>query len=172
MELASVATTVIRLVPAFKVNDVLQLVVPLATAPLTVTFWIPLASDAVPLTVIPATVNTWPLAGWLIVNEGAVVSGGVYVTMSVSVLVLPAASLAVTVMTLDPAARLMLGTDQLAVPLAVPLPPAELDQLTKVTPTLSLAVPPRLIVLEDVDHVDAEVGLVITTVGAVVSGGL
>jgi hypothetical protein len=83
-------------------------------------------------------------------TEGAVVSGGLYVTVNVSVAVLPAASRAVTVMTLLPAVRLMLLTDQLVVPLAVPLPPVEFDQVTWVTPTLSLAVPPRLRVLDEV----------------------
>jgi hypothetical protein len=43
-----------------------------------------------------------PEVGEVIVIAGAVVSGGVYVTVSVSVAVLPAASRAVTVRTLDP----------------------------------------------------------------------
>ncbi len=85
---------------------------------------------------------------------------------------LPAASLAVTVITFVPAARLMLVTDQLVVPLAVPVPPAEFDHVTEVTPTLSLAVPPKLMLLFEVDHVDPDVGLVMLTTGEVVSGGL
>jgi hypothetical protein len=106
------------------------------------------------------------------VKEGGVVSGGVYVTVIVAARELPAASLAVTVIKFEPAARLMVETDQLVVPLAVPLPPAELAQVIAVTPTLSLAVPLKLIVLDDVDQVEAVVGLVILTVGAVVSGGV
>ena len=92
--------------------------------------------------------------------------------MIVSVLELPAASLAVTVIRFEPATKLMVEIDQLVVPLAVPLPLAELAQVTEVTPTLSPAVPPKLIALDDVDQVEAEVGLVILTVGTVVSGGL
>jgi hypothetical protein len=67
----------------------------------------------------------------------------------VSLRVLFAASRAVTVMTLSP-----LDSDiplwlQVVVPLQVPLPPLSLVQLTRVTPTLSEAVPPmfRLLLL-------------------------
>ncbi len=69
--------------------------------------------------------------------------GRMQVTVKVSVPTLPAASLALIVMTLMPGARVMLGMDQLVVPLAEPLPPAEFDQLTEATPTVSLAVPAR-----------------------------
>src|ERR1051326_8995160 len=103
------------------------------------------------------------------VKEGGVVSGGVYVTVIVAARELPAASLAVTVIKFEPAARLMVETDQLLVPLAVPLPPAELDHVTRATPTLSLAVPPKLIVLDEVVQVEADVGLVMDTRGAVAS---
>ena len=54
---------------------------------------------------------------------------------------LPAASLAVKVRVLVPTESGMLLTDQLLVPLAVPLPPRSLLQVTRVTPTLSPAVP-------------------------------
>jgi hypothetical protein len=78
------------------------------------------------------------LVGELIVTVGFVVSR---VTVNVSVLVLPAASRAVIVRTFDPDWREIELTDQFVVPLAVPLPPRLLDQVTWVTPTLSDAVP-------------------------------
>jgi hypothetical protein len=75
---------------------------------------------------------------------GGVVSDGVYVTVMVSVPELPAASRAVTVMTLDPLWRAIPEADHEVVPVAVPLPPRLLVQVTCVTPTLSEAVPPTL----------------------------
>ena len=69
------------------------------------------------------------------------VFGGATVTVRESVLVLPAASLAVTVMTFWPLDRAMPVWLQLLVPLQAPLPPRLLDQLTAVTATLSEAVP-------------------------------
>ena len=69
------------------------------------------------------------------------VSGGATVTVRVSVAVLPAASLAVTVMTFWPLDRAMPVLLQLVVPLQVPLPPRLFDQLTRVTAMLSEAVP-------------------------------
>ena len=88
-----------------------------------------------------------------------------------SVPVRPAASRLVTVMTLLPAVS---GTDadQDVVPVAVPLPPAAFDQVTLVTPTLSAAVPPKATDEVVVLQVVALVGLVMVTVGAVVSGGV
>src|ERR1035438_5715036 len=86
--------------------------------------------------------------------------------------VLPAASRAVTVMTLAPLCSAILLIVQAVVPDAVPLPPRSLLQVTCVTPTLSLAVPPRLTVLLLVGYVGLLVGEVIVTVGAVVSGGV
>ena len=60
---------------------------------------------------------------------------------------LPAASCARTVTTLVPVSR---GTtaDQLVVPAAVPESPFEVDQVTLLTPTLSLAEPLSVMVLE------------------------
>ena len=66
--------------------------------------------------------------------------------VKVVVLVLFALSLAVTVIMLSPLLRLRLTIDQLVVPLAVPDPPLLLAQVTEVTPTLSEAVPERLMV--------------------------
>ena len=74
---------------------------------------------------------------------------------------LPAASRAMTVRRLDPIASVIPETDQLVVPVAVPLPPRLLDHVTCATPTLSEAVPPRLSELELVLYVVLEVGLVI-----------
>ena len=68
-------------------------------------------------------------------------------TVRVAVLVLPAASLAVTVTMLVPVCRPIPETFQLVVPDAVPLPTPLLTQVTSVTATLSEAVPPRLSVL-------------------------
>ena len=64
----------------------------------------------------------------------------------------------------------MLLFDQLVVPMQLPEPPLSLDHVTEVTPTLSDAVPPIEIVLELVEWVDDEVGLVMTMLGSVVSG--
>ena len=55
----------------------------------------------------------------MIVTTGAVVSAGVYVTVNVSVLVLPAASRAVTVNRFTPLKSATLAL-QLVVPVAVP----------------------------------------------------
>gem|GEM_PF-4714315 len=63
----------------------------------------------------------------------------------------------------------MLLADQLEVPLAVPLPPRLLDQVTRVTPTASEAVPLNVTVAFGVVYVEPEVGLTIVIAGAVVS---
>ncbi len=69
-------------------------------------------------------------------------------TVIVSEVVLPALSEAVTVIILSPFDRVMPEIDQLAVPLAVPLPPRLLLHVTLCTPlVLSEVLPPRLIVL-------------------------
>ena len=75
------------------------------------------------------------------VTTGAVVSGIVYVIVNESVDVLPAASLAVTLIRFSPSARLMPDAAQLSVPVAAPFPPRELDQDTWSTPSASDAVP-------------------------------
>ncbi|CAD7780190.1 MAG: hypothetical protein KIIPBIDF_01300 [Candidatus Methanoperedenaceae archaeon GB50] len=64
-----------------------------------------------------------------------------------SVAVFPASSWAVTVITFSPSCNEMLGMLQLSVPEAVPLPPRLFSQVMLVTPTLSEAVPPRVIEL-------------------------
>jgi hypothetical protein len=66
----------------------------------------------------------------------------------------------------------MLPTLHDVVPLAVPLPPRLLDQVTWVTPTLSEAEPPRLNVPLEVVWVEALVGELMVTLGAVVSPGV
>jgi hypothetical protein len=65
--------------------------------------------------------------------------------------VLPAASLAVITMVVAPMYTGMDGVVQLVVPLAVPDPPLELDQVTEATPTLSEAVPLTTNELEEVE---------------------
>ena len=78
----------------------------------------------------------------MIVTVGRVVSVPVVrFTVKVVVAVLPAASRAVTVSTLEPTCRLMPLAVQLVVPEAVPLPPRLLAHVTWVTPTLSDARP-------------------------------
>ena len=90
----------------------------------------------------------------------------------ISVAVWPAASVAIAAITFSPCARLMLETDQLTVPDADPEPPLSLNQVTRVTPTLSEAVPPMLMTPFVVLWVAREVGEVIVTVGLCVSGGI
>ena len=93
-----------------------------------------------------------------------------YVTVIVSIAVLPALSLAVTIMVLSPFDRLMLEIVQLVVPLAVPLAPLLLVHVTSFIPlVLSDALPPRLIVLLVAVYVASDVGFVIFIVGEVVS---
>ena len=88
----------------------------------------------------------------------------------VSVPVLPALSVAVTVIALLPLVKLTLETLQLVVPLAVPLPPPLLLHVTLLTPlVLSEVLPPKLMVLVGEVYVALDVGLVMVTVGAVVS---
>ena len=71
-----------------------------------------------------------------------------YVTVMVSVAVLPALSLAVTVIVVSPFDKVMLEIVQFVVPLAVPLPPVLLLHVTLLIPLVpSDALPPRLIVL-------------------------
>jgi hypothetical protein len=85
---------------------------------------------------------------------------------------LPAASRAVTVSVFDPLCSGMPVTIQFAVPVAVPFPPRLFDHATCVTPTLSLAVPPMPTVAAVVVKVVLVVGVLIATVGFVVSGGV
>jgi hypothetical protein len=92
--------------------------------------------------------------------------------MREAVPVLPAASRAVTVSTFAPLWSVTPETDQLVVPVAVPLPPRSFAHVTCVTATLSEAVPPMLTELELVLYVALEVGDVIKIEGAVVSGGV
>ena len=84
---------------------------------------------------------------------------------------LPVASRAVTVSTFWPDCSTMPLAVQLAVPVAVPLPPRSLLQVTCVTPTLSLAVPPSVSGLAPVACVAAAVGVAIAICGAAASGG-
>jgi hypothetical protein len=64
-----------------------------------------------------------------------------------------------------------IAADQLLVPLAVPELPVLVDQLTFVTPTLSLAVPLKAMVVADVDT-DVPPGEPTVRVGGVVSDPL
>ncbi len=83
-----------------------------------------------------------------VVTVGGCAVVAVYVIVMVSVFVLPAPSFPVTVITLSPLERLMLDIVQLAVPLAVPLPPLLLLHDTSLMPlVLSDALPLNVIVL-------------------------
>src|SRR6266566_5209185 len=78
---------------------------------------------------------------------------------------LPAASKALTVILLVPTSSGMFGSCQEAVPLATPAPPKVLDQRTAATPTLSDAVPLRLMLAAEVET-SVDPGDRICTVGA------
>jgi hypothetical protein len=118
------------------------------------------ASVTAPLTVAP-------LVGAVIVTLGGVVS--LTVTVKLAVLVLPAASRAVTVRPFVPVWSAMPLAVQVVVPVAVPLPPRLFAHVTCVTPTLSDAVPPSVTLELPVAYVEADVGVVIVIVGGRVS---
>jgi hypothetical protein len=107
------------------------------------------------------------VVGEVIAMLGAVESLSVAAKLAVAVL--PAASRAVTVMTFEPSTSRIPLTVQVVVPEAVPLPPRLLTHVTCVTPTLSLARPPRLSVEVPVVMAPLVVGDVMLTVGRVVS---
>src|ERR1043165_2163407 len=92
-----------------------------------------------------------------------------YETVSVAVATFPTASRAVTVSTLSPTCSATPVSDQLVVPVAVPLPPRSFDHVTCVTPMLSPAVPARLSGVVVVLYVGLVVGVVIATVGTIAS---
>ncbi len=85
-------------------------------------------------------------------------------------LLLPAASCAVTVKRFEPGCSAIPATLHAPVPEAAPLAPLLLAQVTCVTPTLSVAVPLKLTVPLVVPYVAWLVGVVIVTAGGVVSG--
>jgi len=84
------------------------------------------------------------LVGEAMATVGAAVSGAVYVTVKVSLVILPAVSDAVTVMVFVPDSSEIPDTDHDVVPVAVSLVDELLetiDHVTVDTSTLSLAVP-------------------------------
>src|SRR5216110_2938923 len=101
-----------------------------------------------------------------------VMAGGavsVNVAVRVATLVLPAASRAWTVSMFVPIWRPIPLAVQLVVPVAVPLPPRLFAHATWVTPTSSAAVPPKVRGELLVAKVGLAVGVVMVTVGGVVS---
>jgi hypothetical protein len=92
-----------------------------------------------------------------------------YVTVSIALVVLLAASRAVTVMTVVPVANGTAAIDQAVVPAATPLAPPLVDQLTCVTPTLSPAMPLTASDALAAEYVPVVVGVVTAMVGTVVS---
>src|SRR5262249_8352385 len=147
---ASWAVTVRRFVPSWMgIPLAVQLVVPVAV-PLAprlvaqVTWVTPTLSAAV-----PPTVRTGSEEGWVgaEVGEGVGTVGGMAspaVIVKVAVAALPAASWAVTVRTFGPSWMGIPLAVQFVVPVAVPLAPRLVAQVTWVTPTLSAAVPPSV----------------------------
>ena len=129
-------------------------------------------SDAVPLRlmVLLEEVNVEAEVGETMLRTGGVVSAAEEVTVSTAEATFPAASAAVTVICVDPLAKATPLIVQLVVPVAMPLAPRSVVQVTWVTPTLSDAVPPKLIVLPDEVKLPADVGEVMATVGGVASG--
>ena len=107
--------------------------VPLPPVLLAQVTWVtPTLSEAEParLRELELVLYVEAVVGEVMDTVGGVASGGVYVTVSVAVPELAAASLALTVMILEPLLRVMPETDQLDVPEAVPLPPVLLAQVT------------------------------------------
>src|SRR5262249_36940346 len=147
---ASCAVTVRTFVPRRRgIPVVVQFVVPVA-GPLPpwllaqVTWVMPTLSAAVPPTVRTVLVAVWGDAGVgeVMVTGGAMAS--TTVTVKVAVPVLPAASWAVTVRRFVPSWMGIPLAVQLVVPVAVPLAPRLVAQVTWVTPTLSAEVPPTV----------------------------
>src|SRR5688572_4443061 len=95
------------------------------------------------------------------------VSPSVRVMVTESVAVWPAASRAVTVMTLAPGESATDATVHAAVPVATPDTPRSLAHRTSVTPKRSVAVPARGTDAFRVEYVAASVGMAMLTVGAV-----
>jgi hypothetical protein len=84
----------------------------------------------------------------------------------------PAASWAVTVILVDPGWMTNPLTSQLLPPIAVPLSPRSVTQVTWTTPTLSDAVPPSEMVLLGAVNVAPDVGDVMLMTGGTVSAGV
>jgi hypothetical protein len=95
-----------------------------------------------------------------------------YVTVSVELAVLFAASRATTVITVAPIPNGTPAIDHAVVPVATPLAPRSVDQLTCVTATSSLADPLTVRGVALVVYVPLLTGEAIATAGAVVSGGI
>jgi len=86
-------------------------------------------------------------------------------------MVFPDASAAVIWKIFNPRCKIMPSTNQLLVPVAMPLPPRSFDQVTCVTALLSDTSPAILIAPVAVEKVGAAVGEVILRLGGVSSGG-
>ena len=88
------------------------------------------------------------------------------VTVSTSAPVPPPAFGHVTVITFDPTVSAIVGTLQLVVPVALPLPPRLFAQVQPVTSLLALAVPASVVsdALAPASNVAADVGAVMVTI--------
>src|SRR5205823_392922 len=169
---ASRAVTVRRLAPACRTMPLaVQLVVPVAVPLPPRSFahvtWVapagvpPRLRDARPVLYVGEAV------GAVRATVGAVAAAEVPVAVRVAMLY--AALCGATVRRLAPAWRTMPLAVQLVVPVAVPLPPRLFAHVTWVTPTLSAAVPPSVSAVLLAVYVGEAVGVVMATVGAVVS---
>jgi len=133
----------------------------------------PTLSDDVPpkLIVLLDVEKLGPEVGEVMAMVGAIVSGA-YVSAIVALACAATVLRAVTVTRVEPVGNTSPLIVQLAVPVANPLAPWSVAQLTWVMPALSNAVPLKLTVLFDVVKVGLEVGDVIATVvPACTSGG-
>jgi len=157
----SVASTVMVFDPSVRVMPLFQLVVPVARIPFTMTFATATLSDDVPETVIVDVVKLAPIEGDVIETVGKIVSSGVYVTVMLSVSILPDESVAITVIVFEPSVSVM-PLLQLVVPAAM-MP----FTLTLATAILSDDVPETVSVGEV--KVAPFVGDVTVTMGEVVS---
>src|SRR6185503_6358218 len=160
---ASCATTVNTFTPACSAAAaMLHEVVP-AARPLAprlfvhVTSVTPRSSLAVPDRVAVSALVTRFAAGAVIAMVGALPSDVIEIR---SVEVLPAASLAVTVMTFTPGSSGSAATDHAVVPAATPEPPRSFAHRTSVTPNRSDAVPASAAVAAVVVCLSALVGAV------------
>ena len=90
--------------------------------------------------------------------------------MRVSVVALPLTSVAVTAMMLTPPASGMPAAVQLVVPVAAPLPPRLLTQVTEATPVSSAAVPASVMLDASEVKVGSAVGEVMVITGGVPDG--
>jgi hypothetical protein len=161
--------------PATRGTEVLQFVVPVAVPEAEAagfdqdTLATATLSEAVPAMAsgVAFVTAVGPEVGSVKATAGGIESWRTVITRDEE---FPAVSVAVTVITLSPASRLIAVADHAAVPSAVPLVEvAAFDQVTAATETLSDEVPPKSTVFDDVTKTGCGVGVVMATLGTMVS---